>query len=60
MSFSDFSGEIMMYWRDYDVITREFPPKLGKPPDFRPISSGNVHSDNQTECNDTYFVQNFD
>ena len=44
-------------------LQRGFPPKLGNPPenrDFRPISSRNMHSDNQTQCNDTCFVQNFD
>ena len=31
ISFLDFSGKIMTYRQDYDVITREFPPKLGIP-----------------------------
>ena len=54
-----FLGEIMMYWWDYDVITREFPAKNWGTPqnrEFWPISSHNVHANNP---NDTCFVQNF-
>ena len=59
-SFSDFSGKIMTYRQDYDVITREFPAKnWGNPRncDFWLISSCNVHSDNQTQCNDTVLLK---
>ena len=61
--FRVFFGEIMTYFRECDVITTGIPSKIGESPenrDFRPISSRNVHSDNQTQCNDTCFVQNFD
>ena len=61
--FQVFFGEIMTYFRERDVITMGIPSKIGESPenrDFRPISSRNVHSDNQTQCNDTCFVQNFD
>ena len=61
--FWTFFGEIMTYFRERDVITTGIPSKIGESPensDFRPISSCNVHSDNQTQCNDTCFVQNFD
>ena len=53
----------MKYFRERDVITWEFPAKIGETPrnrEFQPILSGNVHSDNKTECNNTCFVQNFD
>ena len=53
----------MTYFRERDVITMGIPSKIGESPenrDFRLISSRNVHSDNQTQCNDTCFVQNFD
>ena len=61
--FGLFSGEIMTYFENVMSLQRGFPPKLGNPPEnreFQPISSRNVHSDNQTQCNDTCFVQNFD
>ena len=51
-----------MFLRDYDVIIGDSLQKIGETPQklrFRPISSRNVHSDNQTKCNDTCFVQNF-
>ena len=57
-----FQSKNVTFFQDYDVITREFPPKLGNPPEnhnFWPISSLNMHSDNQTQCYDTCFVENF-
>ena len=60
ISFSDFSGEIMTYFRERDVITRGFPAKIGETPRksrFRPISSRNLHAENWTEWYDTCFVQ---
>ena len=59
--FGHFGGENVTFLRDYDVITLGFPAKNGEIPSksrFRPISSCNVHADNQTQCNGTCFVQN--
>ena len=53
--FRFFLGEIMMYRQDCDVITREFPLKLGNPP----ISFQNACSDTLLGTNDTCFVENF-
>ena len=53
----------MTFFRERHVITGGFPQKIGDSPQktrFRPISSRNVHADNQTQCNDTCFAQNFD
>ena len=52
--------------RECDVFPRLWchlmgiPPKIGDSPQFRPISSRKMLNNNQTECNDTCFVQNFD
>ena len=51
---SHFRSENVMFFRDYDVITREFPPKLGNPP----ISFRNVCSDTLIGTNDTCFFKN--
>ena len=61
--FQTFQGENVMFLWDYDVITQGFPAKNGETPSklrFWLISSRNVHADNQTQCNNTFFVQNFD
>ena len=47
------------FLRDYDVITMGIPPQIRETPQkmqFQPISSRNVHSNNQNQCNDTCFV----
>ena len=56
-----FWSKNVMFFQHYDVITWGFPAKIGETPSksrFRLISSRNVHADNQTQCNDTCFVQN--
>ena len=60
LSPSRFQSENVTFFRDYYVITWGFPAKIGKPPqnrDFWPISYRNVHSVNQSQCNNTCFVQ---
>ena len=50
--FWTFRGENVTFLLDYDVITTGIPSKIGESPrnrDFRPISSRNVHYDNQTQ-----------
>ena len=53
----------MMFFQEYDVITRGFPAKIVETPQKSPILARNayrnVRSDTLIESNDTCFVQNF-
>ena len=62
LSLSHFAYENVTFLWEYDVIIGDSLPKFGETPRksrFWLILSSNVHTDNQTECNDTCFVENF-